>query len=63
MVKMLYALVRLMPDFTRFDPLRDIIISRNLPWIVPAADALWTVACALPILALGYLLLRKQELA
>ena len=63
MVKMLYALVRLMPDFTKFDPLHDIIISRNLPWQVPAVDAGWTLACALPILALGYLLLRRQELA
>ena len=63
MVKMLNMLVHLLPDFTRFDPLYFIVRSVNMPWTVAATDVFWTLACVLPTLALGYLLLRKQELA
>ncbi len=63
MTKVLYILVHLLPDFTRFNPLHFIVRSLNMPWTILAANVFWTLVCVLPTLALGYLLLRKQELA
>ena len=63
LVRVLNMLVHLMPDFRRFDPLTFIKISRNMPWQILVADIGWTLACVLPAIAIGYLLLRKQELA
>lgn len=63
MTKVLYILVHLLPDFTRFNPLHFIVRSLNMPWQILAINVFWTLVCVLPTLALGYLLLRKQELA
>ena len=63
MTKVLYILVHLLPDFTRFNALHFIVRSLNMPWSILAINIFWTLVCVLPTLALGYLLLRKQELA
>ncbi len=63
MVRTLYFLVHVVPDFTRFDPTRFIVQSVNMPWAFLGWNLLWTVIFVLPTLALGYLLLRRQELA
>ncbi len=63
MTKVLYILVHMLPDFTRFNSMHFIVRSMNMPWQVLATDVFWTLVCVLPALALGYLLLRKQELA
>jgi hypothetical protein len=61
--KILHAMAYMMPDFTRYDPTAYITESRNIPWMVMATHlgmmALWTI----PFVALGYLFIRKQELA
>jgi hypothetical protein len=33
-----------------------------MPWPVVGVDIFWTVAYAIPLIALGYMLIRKQEL-
>ncbi|HTV47565.1 MAG TPA: hypothetical protein VMG59_03890 [Phycisphaerae bacterium] len=63
LVRMLNMLVHLMPDFTKFDCQQFIIYSRDMPWPVLAYNLGWTLAFMFPALALGYLLIRKQELA
>ncbi|MGC9259870.1 MAG: ABC transporter permease [Phycisphaerae bacterium] len=63
MVRILWVTVHLMPDFTRYDPLYFIVRSQDMPFTIVLLDGAWTLACILPILAIGYLLLRKQELA
>ncbi|HUO07098.1 MAG TPA: hypothetical protein VM008_02105 [Phycisphaerae bacterium] len=52
----------LIPDYTRYDSLRFISELRNTPLSSLGADMLWTLAYAIPFIALGYLLFRKQEL-
>ncbi len=52
----------LAPDFTRFDSLAFITDLRNMPWQVVGNDVLWTLAYAIPFIALGYMFIRKQEL-
>jgi hypothetical protein len=52
----------LIPDYTRFDSLAFITDLRNMPWPVVGLDMLWTLAYAIPLIALGYMLIRKQEL-
>ncbi len=63
MVHILWVIVHLMPDFTRYDPLYFIVRSKDMPFEIVFLDIIWTLACVLPTLAIGYLLLRKQELA
>ena len=63
MVRMLWVTVHLMPDFTRYDPLYFIVRSKDMPFGIVLLDIIWTLGCILPTLAIGYLLLRKQELA
>jgi hypothetical protein len=63
MVHMLWVTVHLMPDFTRYNPLYFIIRSKDMPFEIVVLDMIWTLGCILPTLAIGYLLLRKQELA
>jgi ABC-type transport system involved in multi-copper enzyme maturation permease subunit len=63
LVRMLNMLVHLMPDFTKYDPQQFIVESRDMPWMVLVSNMGWTLAFMLPALALGYLLLRKKELA
>ncbi len=63
MVHILWVIVHLMPDFTRYDPLHFIVRSTDMPLEFVLLDIIWTLACVLPTLAIGYLLLRKQELA
>ncbi|HMD54939.1 MAG TPA: hypothetical protein VKJ65_10355, partial [Phycisphaerae bacterium] len=63
LVRMLNMLVHLMPDFTKFDSQSFIVQSHDMPWSVLAYNAGWTLAFMFPALALGYLLIRKQELA
>ena len=63
MVRILWVAVHLMPDFTRYDPLYFIVRSKDMPFTIVLLDGAWTLACILPTLAIGYLLLRKQELA
>ncbi len=63
MVRMLWLIVHLLPDFTRYDPLYFIVRSKDMPLEVVLLDMVWTLACILPTLAIGYMLLRKQELA
>ena len=63
MVHVLWVTVHLMPDFTRYDPLYFIVRSKDMPFGIVLMDIIWTLACVLPTLAIGYLLLRKQELA
>ena len=62
-LKLAYLFINMLPDFTRYQPLDFIVQSRNMPWSVLGLDALWTLIYALPFIALGYLLIRKQELA
>ncbi len=52
----------LIPDYTRYDSLRFITELRNMPLSSLGSDLLWTMAYAIPFIALGYLLFRKQEL-
>ncbi|MGN6370195.1 MAG: ABC transporter permease [Phycisphaerae bacterium] len=52
----------LIPDYTRYDSLRFISALRNMPLSTLGSDLLWTIAYAIPFIALGYLLFRKQEL-
>jgi hypothetical protein len=52
----------LIPDYSRFDSLAFITSLRNMPWPVVGVDIFWTVAYAIPLIALGYMLIRKQEL-
>ena len=56
-------LAQMLPDFRRFDPTVHILQFRNMPWSELGVDALWMVIFALPIIAVGYLMIRKQELA
>ena len=63
MVHILWVTVHLMPDFTRYNSLHFIVRSKDMPFEIVLLDIIWTVACILPTLAIGYLLLRKQELA
>jgi hypothetical protein len=63
MVRILWVIVHLLPDFTRYDPLYFIVRSKDMPLEIVLLDVFWTLACILPTLAVGYLLLRKQELA
>lgn len=62
-IKSVAFLTYLLPDFTRFDPVGFITDSRNIPLLTVGWDLLWVVAYALPFVAIGYLLIRKQELA
>ncbi len=62
-MKTIAFLTYLLPNFTRFDPVAYISDSRNIPWEVIGSDVLWALLYALPFIAVGYLLIRKQELA
>ena len=62
MFKLLYVLANLLPDFSRYDPTVYILDSRNIPWVLLAAHGMWLVVWALPFVAVGYLMIRKQEL-
>ncbi len=52
----------LLPDYTRYDSLAYITDLRNLPFPVLGSDLLWTIAYEIQVIALGYILIRKQEL-
>jgi len=60
--KFIYFLARFLPDFTQFDALRYIVESRNMPWMHLTGNIILAVIYALPFIAVGYLLIRKQEL-
>ncbi len=62
-VNMLKFLVNALPDFTRFDSIKYIVDSRSMPWwdLLVMAGALGLYA--IPFIAIGYLMIRKQELA
>lgn len=63
MSKLLYLLVHLVPNFTRFAPLKYITMSRDMPWSVLLSDVVLAALFVLPFLAIGYLLMRRKELA
>jgi hypothetical protein len=51
------------PNFTTYQFPQDYLPKLlNIPWSEMGDSALNTVAFALPVLAIGYLLFRKQEL-
>jgi hypothetical protein len=60
--KSLNVIVHLLPDFSRYDSVQFIMELRNRPWIVVGTDLVATAAYVLPVIVLGYLLIRKQEL-
>lgn len=62
-LKLVFLFVNLLPDFRRFQPQEFILDARNMPWATLGSDLLWTAIYLVPLIALGYLLLRKQELA
>lgn len=62
-IKTVAFLTYLLPNFTRFDPVAYIAESRNIPMVDVGWDLMWVLAYALPFVAIGYLLIRKQELA
>ncbi len=61
-MKLAYFFINMLPDFNRYQPLDYLVASRNMPWSVLGMDALWTLLYSIPFIALGYLLIRKQEL-
>jgi hypothetical protein len=62
-IHMLEFLVNAMPNFTKFDAVKYIVDSRTMPWL-DLVEALVTLGIyAIPFIAIGYLLIRKQELA
>ena len=63
LIKITYFVVKLMPDFRIFDPLEYITHWRNMPLVDLGVIAAWTLLYAIPMLALAYLLVRRQELA
>ncbi len=63
MSKLLYLLVHLVPNFTKFAPLKYIAASRDMPWSVLLVDVALAALFMLPFLAVGYLLIRRKELA
>jgi hypothetical protein len=52
----------LVPQFNSFQPLTYIGNLQNMPWTALASDLVNTVGYGLPIVALAYLMFRKQEL-
>lgn len=60
--QVLNLIVSALPDFTRFDALRFIVDLRNIPAALVVLDLGWVVLFALPFIAVGYMLIRKQEL-
>jgi len=60
-LKIVYFLVKVMPDFRIFEPLKFIADNRNMPWSVLVGTLLLAVLYALPCVALAYLLVRRQE--
>jgi hypothetical protein len=59
--KFVNVLANLMPDFTRYDPTSYIIQSRNIPWSVMLDHVTMLGLWMIPFVALGYLMIRKQE--
>jgi len=62
-VHLLHFLVNALPRFTHFDAVKYIVEARTMPWIEVGHTLEIFGFYALPFLALGYLLIRKQELA
>ncbi len=60
--KSLDVLVHLVPNFSRYDATAFIMQLRNRPWMVVTDDLVTTMIYALPMIVLGYLLMRRQEL-
>jgi hypothetical protein len=63
LLKIVYVVVKALPDFRVFDPLGFILDWRNMPLTALGLTLFWTALYALPFVALAYLLVRKQELA
>ena len=63
MFKILNTLAYMVPDFSRFDPTSFIVDSRNIPWLVMLEHAAMIGLWIIPCVAVGYLMIRKQELA
>ena len=55
-------LVAIMPDFTRMEPLKYLVDLRDMPWSYLGYEAALVALFSLPFIALGYMLIRKQEL-
>jgi len=62
-IKAVYVICLLLPDFRLFDSTTDILQYRNMPWLELGRDMLWMGLFAIPPIAVGYLMIRKQELA
>ena len=62
-IKVVYLIAHLLPDFRHFDPTSYILQYRNMPMLELGADMIWMIIFAFPLIAVGYLMIRKQELA
>jgi hypothetical protein len=69
-IHMLYFLVNALPNFTKFDAVKYIVDSRSMPWWDPDPTGGSVIAAlgalglySIPFIAIGYLLIRKQEMA
>ena len=62
-IKVVYTIANLLPDFRHFDPTKYILQFRNMPALELCGDLGWMVLFAIPLIAVGYLMIRKQELA
>jgi hypothetical protein len=63
LTKALFLMVNGVPDFTKFDAMKYISESRDMPLLALAVNFGYVFLYALPFIAIGYLLIRKQELA
>ena len=59
---LLNLFVSILPDFTRFDALGYIVDLRNIPVLLVLVDLGLVALFTLPFVALGYIMIRKQEL-
>jgi hypothetical protein len=62
-VRSVVTAAQILPNFARFDGMTALTQLRALPWFDLATMVLLAVVYTLPLLALGYLILRDQEVA
>jgi ABC-type transport system involved in multi-copper enzyme maturation permease subunit len=60
--KILGVISSFVPNFTIYRPQEFITNLQNIPGEVVLSNVVWTVVFVLPVIAIGYLLFRKQEL-
>jgi len=60
--RLLAAIASFVPDFTIFKPDAFIMKLQNMPWLTLGSLTLSTALFILPVIAIAYLLFRKQEL-